>query len=357
MRVLIVTSSGNMSGGTRQALYHARGLLERGHEVTIFAPPAAQAREYEPDLPWGDLPSRFSGWKASLEAGLDPARPCIVHAYHNKGIKFVSALGLLWRLKGLPVVCLGHRGVVYSPRNPLPYLSPGMRAFTTNSAACAAILRRMSLGLKPVQVIYNAIPDERIRPDRAPVEVRRELGIAEDAFVIGTVAFDAEVKGVQVLLPAFAAADLPGAVLLTVGPSPDNDKWKNMIHNLGIADRVRMVPKTNQVADYLQIMNFFVLPSLSESQPNTLLEAMRLNLPAGGSAVGGVPELIRDPALLAPPNNPAALAALLRRAAAEPELLRAAVRDNSELAAQFTMQARLDKLEALYGSLLSTLKS
>lgn len=232
-----------------------------------------------------------------------------------------------------------------------------MRAFTTNSAACAVILRRMSLGLKPVQVIYNAIPDERIRPDRTPAEVRRELGIAQDAFVIGTVAFDAEVKGVQVLLPAFAAAALPGAVLLTVGPNPDNDKWKDMIHNLGIADRVRMAPKTNQVADYLQIMNFFVLPSLSESQPNTLLEAMRLNLPAGGSAVGGVPELIRDPALLVPPNNPDALAALLRRAVTEPELLSAAARDNSELAAQFTMQARLDKLEALYSGLLSGLKS
>ncbi len=346
-----------MSGGTRQAMYQARGLLERGHEVTIFTPPEAMAREYEPDLPWGTLPPGLGQWKKALEGRLDKTRPCIVHAYHNKGIKFIAALGLYWRLKGLPVACVGHRGVVYPPRNPLPYLSPGMRAFTTNSSACAAILRKMCLGLKPVEVIYNAIPDQRVRPVRRPQEIRRELNIPSDAFVIGTIAFDAEVKGVQVLLPAFAAANLPQAVLLTVGPTPDKDKWRAMLRDLGIASQVRMVPKTNQVADYLQIMDFFVLPSLSESQPNTLLEAMRLGLPAGGSAVGGVPELIHNPALLAPPNNPEALAGLLRRAFSEPEILRAAAQDNNKLSAQFTMQSRLDKLEALYAALLRSFDS
>ena len=122
MQIFIVTSSGNMSGGTRQALYQARGLLERGHDVTIFAPPGALAREHEPDLPWGVLHPGIGQWKKALEERLNPARPCVVHAYHNKGIKIIAALGLYWRLKGLPVACLGHRGVVYPPRNPLPKL-------------------------------------------------------------------------------------------------------------------------------------------------------------------------------------------------------------------------------------------
>ena len=130
-----------------------------------------------------------------------------------------------------------------------------------------------------------------------------------------------------------------------------------MLQDLGIAEQARMVPKTNQVADYLQIMDFFVLPSLSESQPNTLLEAMCLGLPAGGSAVGGVPELIHNPALLVPPNDPAALAGLIRRAFEQPELLRIAAQDNAKLSAQFTLQARLDKLEALYAALLRPFES
>ncbi len=354
LQIFIVTSSKSLSGGTRQAMYQARGLLERGHEVTIFAPPGAKGREQEPDLPWAELPSGLKQCKFALEARFNPAHPCVIHAYHNKSIKIISALGLYWRLKGLPVVCLGHRGVVYSPRNPLPYLSPGMRAFTTNSSACAAILRKFSLGLKPIEVIYNAIPDRRIQPQRPPAAVKDELNIPEDAFIIGTVGFDAPVKGVHVLLPGFAKAALPGAVLLTVGPTPE--KWAKTLRDLGIEDRVRMVPKTDQVADYLQIMDFFVQPSLSESQPNTLLEAMRLNLPAGGSAVGGIPELIRNPALLVPPNNPDALAAMLRRAVTDQEVLRAAVRANQALAAQFTMQTRLDKLEALYARLLEPLQ-
>ena len=70
-----------------------------------------------------------------------------------------------------------------------------------------------------------------------------------------------------------------------------------------------------------------------------------------------MPELIHNPALLVPPNDPAALAGLIRRAFEQPELLRIAAQDNAKLSAQFTLQARLDKLEALYAALLRPFES
>ena len=72
--------------------------------------------------------------------------------------------------------------------------------------------------------------------------------------------------------------------------------------------------------------------------------------------MGGVPELIHNPALLVPPNDPEALADLIRRAFEQPELLRSAAQNNAKLSAQFTLRARLDKLEALYAALLRPFK-
>lgn len=354
MRVLIFTSSSNLSGGTRQAMYQARGLLERGHDVHLFAVDKAKGKTLEPDLPWRELSLDFASAKKALEAYLDPARPCIVHAYHNRSLKLVAALGLFWRLRGWPVACLGHRGVIYRPNNPLPYLSPGMRAFTTNSTLCAQIIRKISWGLKPVEVIPNAIPRERITPRRAAAQVRAELNISGTELVAGFVGNDDPVKGFQVLLPAFAASGLSKVVLLAVGVY--RPVWEEVLRELKLESRVRLVAPTPDVADYLQIMDFFLIPSLSESQPNTVLEAMSLGVPVGGSAVGGVPELLQDNALLTPPNDQAALAALLQRLAADAALRAAISRRNLAKAGEFTLAARLDKLEDLYGRLLRKLR-
>ena len=140
MRVIIVTWSNNRSGGTRQAVYQARGLSERGHDVTLCLPHDSSLWELPGmrDNPlWRALPAEESRQRAFIE-GLfpsDPATPTIVHAFHNKAVKRMAWWGLFWRHRAL--ACVAHRGVIFRPGNPLPYLSPAMKAFIPNSEACA----------------------------------------------------------------------------------------------------------------------------------------------------------------------------------------------------------------------------
>ncbi len=155
------------------------------------------------------------------------------------------------------------------------------------------------------------------------------------------------------LLPAFAAAKPPKTVFLAVGLYKSD--WEPVLASLGLAEQVRIVEPTPDVADYLQVMDFFIIPSLSESQPNTLLEAMSMGLPAGGSSVGGIPDLIADSELLVPANNVAALSALISHLAGNEELRAKKSRDNLEIAKQFSLDVRLDKLETLYDRLLAKL--
>lgn len=357
MRILFITSSTNASGGSRQALYLAAGMRERGHDVSFFAAPSSMLRPLAPEMDWRDLPAKRGEWRAALENALMEHRgaerggagPAIVHAFHNKAVKSLAWSGTLWRLAGRPVACVAHRGVIFRPNNFLPYLLPGIRLFAVNSRACLntlPLLWRKDAG----KVVYNGVPRSKVTPGRAPEEVRAELGIAPGADVIGYVGNNAPVKGVEYLIRAFARMRTEGQVLCLVGVI--KELWTALCGELGILDSVRFVGRTERVADYGQIFTLFVLPSLSESSPNTLLEAMCMGLPAVCSNVGGVPECISDERYLVPPRDDAALAAAITAALADREALAETGRRNLAFSGQFSLEKKLDIMEGLYADLL-----
>jgi len=194
MRIVLFSSSASRSGGTRQAMYLARGLAGRGHAVTFLLPQGAEIAELAGDLDCRFLPASRADWRHGAEAALGPG-PCVVHAFHNKAVKRLAWLGLKWRFRGRKIVCVGYRGVVFRPGNPLPYWSPGIDAFVANSEACASVLRGMGVGAGRVDVIRNGIPVARMECRTAPGELRAALDLPASGLVIGTVAGDKQVKG------------------------------------------------------------------------------------------------------------------------------------------------------------------
>src|SRR5262249_38365544 len=96
---------------------------------------------------------------------------------------------------------------------------------------------------------------------------------------------------------------------------------------LGVADRVSFLGTRRDVADILAALDAYAMPSLWEGLSLALLEAMAARLPVIASDVGGVSQVAGDGAgcLRVPPADVAALAAAIRRLAAEPAERRAAL--------------------------------
>src|SRR5207245_7566995 len=104
------------------------------------------------------------------------------------------------------------------------------------------------------------------------------------------------VKDQATLLRAFhqLARGHPDVDLLLVGDGPLRGGLEQLSQELGIKDRVRFLGVRTDVPAILHASKVFVLTSLSEGARLTWLEAMAAGLPAVVTAVGGMPEIVRD---------------------------------------------------------------
>lgn len=345
---MFVSSSTSLSGGTRQAMYLAGGLADRGHEVRFLVPEGAEIAELAPGLSWKTLPkSRFKWKKALDDAAPKDGMPCVVHAFHNKAVKAVAWWGLF--RGGHPIAALGHRGVLYRPGNPLPYWSPGIDAFTANSWACAQVLRSIGVSKKRLFVVYNGLPEDRTRPAASKKAMRDLLDLPPGTPVVGTVAGDKPVKGVEHLIRAFARVDAEARLVL-VGAR--RSRWARTLAGLGVSDRAVCTDRVENVADYLQIFDVFVLPSLSESMPNTLIEAIRMGLPVVASEVGGIPELVEENGILVPPGDEGALSAALIDILRHEKRRAAMAAMSRKVARRLSLEHKIDRSVRIYEEIL-----
>ena len=180
------------------------------------------------------------------------------------------------------------------------------------------------IGLDPatVRVVPNGVDVAALDAARPGPVVRRELGLPEDAPVIGLVGrLDHWGKGHKELFTAMARIRERHPVhALIVGGGRRAAEMRQLAESLGLADAVHFLGQRRDVPDLLNAMDVFVLPSYSEGVSLALLEAMAAGRPVIATAVGGLPEVVTDgdTGLLIPPRDPEALAQALERLLADP---------------------------------------
>lgn len=125
----------------------------------------------------------------------------------------------------------------------------------------------------------------------------------------------AERKGVKYLIKAIAL--VPKVKLLLIGSGILESSLKNLVKKLRITQRVKFLGRIdhNQLPKFYRQAKLFVLPSLSESQSNSLLEALACGLPAVVTNIGGNPEIVNSQnGILVPPADSRKLAKAINKA-------------------------------------------
>jgi sugar transferase (PEP-CTERM/EpsH1 system associated) len=147
-----------------------------------------------------------------------------------------------------------------------------------------------------ITVIHNGVDGTRYFPDaRTRSYLRTELGIADDEFLIGCVGNLLPVKDHITVLKALEC--FPPTTgrwrLVIVGEGSERPVLEAFLAGRpALAQRVTLTGASGRVAELLNALDVYVLPSLAEGICNSLLEAMSTGLPVIATATGGNPEVV-----------------------------------------------------------------
>lgn len=186
-----------------------------------------------------------------------------------------------------------------------------MQACESNAVREALI--RSGIPSRKCMTIYNAAPiGMHPRLGRAAIA---EMGIPEDAFVVGTVATIRPVKGIDTFLSAACLCrDITNAYWLLIGPIRDQ-RVRNLMRDPRISERVVALGHRRNAVELISGADLFVMPSRKESLCVALLEAMMQGVCPIVSDAGGMKEVVRHgvDGLVVPKDDPIALAQAIRQ--------------------------------------------
>ena len=164
-----------------------------------------------------------------------------------------------------------------------------------------------------IDVVYNAVDFKSIQPSMPREAVRAALGVPSNARVAGMIARLTEQKGHRFLFQALTTPALASVHLIVVGDGDLREALKAEAQDLGIASRVHFLGARRDLGDLLAAMDVFVMPSLWEGLPLSMILAMGAGMPVVATEVAGIPEIVADgeTGWLVPAGNSLALATAL----------------------------------------------
>jgi L-malate glycosyltransferase len=353
VRILHVDSARTWRGGQNQVLLSAKGMAARGHEVLVACQTDGALRGRLREAGLGIAPLRFRG-DFSLSAAFRLSevkrrfRPHVLHAHDPHALAASLATGV--------------KGFVASRRVDFPLngrLSRWKYAHCARivgvSRAVLGVLRESGVDETRLRLVYEGVPD------RPPVDggraALRELGLPQDALVVGNVAALTDHKDHDTLLRAAARVtrELPAARFVIVGDGERRDRLVALASELGVAGQVTFSGFRTDLDQLLPAFDVFCLSSHMEGLGTSLLDAMCFGIPVVATAAGGIPEAVEDGVTgrVVPVRDPEALAAALLEVLRD-ETRRRALGEGARRAflARFTAESMVAGTLAVYAELL-----
>lgn len=208
--------------------------------------------------------------------------------------------------------------------------------FVSDEDRQVALREHIARDASKLTTIYNGVDLDAYPPRssslRDAAELRSKLQIPPASPVVGIVGRVVREKGYIEFaeMAKLVSAGRSGVYFLVVGDALPSDRdgivaeFRRRIEAAGLQERFRFTGLTDRVAEYLRVMDIFVLPSYREGFPRSVLEAMSSALPVVATNIRGCREAVvnGETGLLVPPRNGTALAEAVSRLLGNPDLAR-----------------------------------
>ncbi len=146
-------------------------------------------------------------------------------------------------------------------------------------------------------VLYNGIDGKFFsQPDREPVLIRKEFGIADDTIILTSVANLVPYKDYNTVLKALSTVKSKGILFhyIAIGEGLERKSIEELIQNLNLTENVSLLGNRADIKEILYTSDIFIHSSLGEGCSNAILEAMAVGLPIIASNTGGTIEVVDE---------------------------------------------------------------
>jgi len=357
IKVLHVDASHEWRGGQQQVSYLVKGLVEREFYTGVACPndsPLADfCRQNHITLFPLDIKSEFD-----VAAAWRLARLCrknkftILHAHDAHSFTIAIFAKILCPRLGI----IAARRVDFSVKKPLvgslKYTNRFVDHIITVSEQIRNILIRDGVSAEKITTVHSGVDIHKF-DDIESGEVRREFGIPDDHFLVGTVAAIAGHKDYPTLLQAAKIIEekVEDISFLAVGTGPDEDDVKLLAEELGLEQFYFAGFRTN-VGQFLKSFDAFVLSSKTEGLGTSLLDAQAVGLPIVATTAGGIPEIVQDGlnGYLVPPQNAQILAQKILELKMNSSIREQFSQNNLRMVKEFDVARTVEKTIKVYKS-------
>ncbi len=307
----------------RKQVLHVIYSLFRGgaekHIETIATAPSTKYRHLVCSLTSGDelvdsmrsagIPVFLLGKKFRGDPGvmlplvrlIRDQRVDIIHLHNTSGT-FWGTLAAILARTSIPIVRTEHSPYIPA-RSPLLYRS--LHSYLTGRSEkiiCVSdhvkksLIANLPRWKDKYVTIHNGINIDKFKTSLSRKECRSRFKLPADAGIVGTIGRLIALKNHARLIQSLPAVrkEVKDVHLVILGEGELKSKLRQLSVDFGVSDSVSFLPSTDDIDEFLRSLDVYILPSLSEGLPLTLLEALAAGIPAVASSVGGIPEIIKD---------------------------------------------------------------
>lgn len=244
------------------------------------------------------------------------------------------------------------------------YLDKFLSMFTDKIICCSekmmySISKKENISMNKLIPIVNAIDFKKFENVKNRTFVRKSINLDNSNILIGNIASLSPRKGQDCLIRAFSKIHriFPSSKLVIVGREhiKTKDKLCDIVCELRLADDVIFLGERQDIPDLLNAMDIFVLSSVHEGLPLSIVEAMYMGVPVISTDTGGVSEIISNGVngILVSPGDPDSLSDAIADLLNNSEKSRLLAKSAKDIvSSKFDPNIYINKLNSLYEEIL-----
>ncbi|MEA1890337.1 MAG: glycosyltransferase family 4 protein [Pseudomonadota bacterium] len=297
MKILHTEASLGYGGQEMRIVKEAQGMAQLGHELTLLCPKEAQiaslARDHGLNVQMLPIGRKKISAVLALRRWLKETPQNVINT-HSSTDSWLVALATRMLTDRPAIVRTRHISA------PIPNNFSSRWLYTKS---CEHVVTTGEK-LRQTLININHYPAEQITSVRTGIDldyfcpadkskVRHKLGLDQAHFIIGIVATLRSWKGHRYLIKAFSRFSDKNSRLLIVGDGPQWDALHTLVDTLGLRDRVIFTNRQQNIAEWMNAMDVFCLPSYAnEGVPQALMQSQACGIPAITTLNGSINEAV-----------------------------------------------------------------